>query len=88
MEVSIKLLSEEEVASLYQSFLGDVSDLSLPAAPGSDPDRFDTFQNYEMEAERRDELKLYLLDKNIGTLIQWGVRLFTISKSRLQSALS
>ena len=61
-----------EVASLYQSFLGDVSDLSLPAAPGSDPDRFDTFQNYEMEAERRDEIKLYLLDKNIGTLIQWG----------------
>lgn len=61
-----------EIASLYQSLLGDVQELNLPAAPGSDVDRFDTFQNYELEAERRDELRSFLSKNNIGTLIQWG----------------
>ena len=30
------------------------------------------FQNYEIEAERRDELKKYLADNGVGTLIQWN----------------
>ena len=37
-----------EVASLYQSLLGDVHELILPAAPDADAERFDTFQNYEL----------------------------------------
>lgn len=61
-----------EVASLYQSLLEDVSELELPAPPNSDSDRFDTFQNYELVADRLDELKSYLGDRNIGTLVQWG----------------
>ena len=31
-----------------------------------------SFQNYEIEAEKRDELKNFLANNNIGTLIQWG----------------
>ena len=61
-----------EIASLYQNYLGDVEELQLPNAPGAEVDRFDTFQNYELEAERRDELKTHLQNNNIGTLIQWG----------------
>lgn len=60
------------LAALYQSRLGDVAELELPPAPGSDPDHFDVFQNYELEAERRDDLKIYLKEQGIGTLIQWG----------------
>ena len=30
------------------------------------------FQNYEIEATRRDELRKYLSDRGIGTIIQWG----------------
>ena len=33
---------------------------------------FDVYQNYEIEAERRDELKAYLAENGIGTIIQWG----------------
>jgi len=44
----------------------------LPPAPDSDPDHFDVYQNYELEADRRDALKAHLSDKGIGTLIQWG----------------
>jgi dTDP-4-amino-4,6-dideoxygalactose transaminase len=60
------------IASLYQQELGGVKQLTLPPAPGSDPDHYDTYQNYEIEADRRDELKAFLKDRGIGTLIQWG----------------
>lgn len=60
------------LASLYTQRLSDVSEVFLPPAPDSDPDHFDIYQNYEIEAERRDELKQYLKEHGIGTLIQWG----------------
>ena len=60
------------IAALYQERLGDLEQLVLPPAPDSDPDHFDVFQNYEIEAERRDELKARLRDRGVGTLIQWG----------------
>ena len=61
------------IASLYQNYLGDVEESAVPNAPGAEVERFDTFQNYELEAERRDELKTHLQNTtNIGTLIQWG----------------
>ncbi len=60
------------IASLYQQRLGDVGELALPPAPDSDPDHFDVYQNYEIEAERRDGLKEYLAEHGTGTLVQWG----------------
>jgi dTDP-4-amino-4,6-dideoxygalactose transaminase len=59
------------IAALYQDALGDVAQLVLPPAP-DDGDHYDTFQNYEIEAERRDELRAFLKERGIGTLIQWG----------------
>ncbi|MAG94539.1 MAG: cell wall biogenesis protein [Planctomycetaceae bacterium] len=61
-----------EIASLYQSQLGDVEELLLPPAPESEPDHFDVFQNYEIEAQQRDELQTFLKTHGIGTLVQWG----------------
>ena len=49
-----------------------MEELLLPPAPEDDSDYFDVFQNYEIEAERRDELKNYLKENGIGTLIQWN----------------
>lgn len=60
------------IAGLYQERLGDLEQLVLPSAPDSDPDHYDVFQNYEIEAERRDELQEYLEERGVGTLIQWG----------------
>lgn len=59
-------------ASAYQSLLGDVRQLTLPPAPGSEADHYDTFQNYEIEADNRDDLRQFLRERGIGTLIQWG----------------
>lgn len=61
-----------EIAQMYQDRLGQLTQLLLPPAPGADPDYFDVYQNYEIEAERRDDLKTYLKDKGVGTLIQWS----------------
>lgn len=60
------------IAAMYQQQLGDMEELQLPPAPDADPDHFDIYQNYELQADNRDELKQYLHDNGIGTLIQWG----------------
>lgn len=59
------------IASLYHENLSGVKELILPPQP-DEGDRFDVFQNYEIEAERRDELKDYLKQNNVGTIIQWA----------------
>jgi dTDP-4-amino-4,6-dideoxygalactose transaminase len=57
---------------MYQEQLGDLEELQLPPAPDSDDDHFDIYQNYELQGDRRDDLRQHLLDNGIGTLIQWG----------------
>ena len=49
-----------ELARLYQQRLGSLAELRLPPCPDQNPDHFDIFQNYEIEAERRDELRDFL----------------------------
>jgi dTDP-4-amino-4,6-dideoxygalactose transaminase len=61
-----------QLAALYSERLSDVAEVVLPPGPDCDPDHFDIYQNYEIEAEKRDELKQHLKDRGIGTLIQWG----------------
>ena len=61
-----------EIASLYQEGLSSVPEILLPPAPELNADHFDIYQNYEVEFERRDELKTFLASRGIGTLIQWG----------------
>jgi dTDP-4-amino-4,6-dideoxygalactose transaminase len=60
------------VAQMYQERLGSLEELQLPVAPSIESDNFDVYQNYELTADSRDDLKTYLSKKNIGTLIQWG----------------
>src|SRR5574337_671501 len=60
------------VAAKYQAGLGDLTELKLPPAPNADPHHFDVYQNYELEADRRDELKVYLGAHGVHTIIQWA----------------
>ncbi len=60
------------IAKVYQKELGNLSKLTLPPSPDSDPDHFDVYQNYEVQAENRDALKSYLDEWGIKTIIQWG----------------
>ncbi len=60
------------LARLYRSRLQDLDELGLPPGPDGDPEHFDIYQNYEIEAARRDQLRARLEECGIGTLIPWG----------------
>ena len=60
------------IARIYQNRLSTIPELVLPPGPDVISPHFDVYQNYELLAERRDELRDFLRDASIGTLIQWG----------------
>jgi dTDP-4-amino-4,6-dideoxygalactose transaminase len=60
------------LAAIYDRGLRDVPELLLPPAPNADPAHHDIFQNYEIEAERRDELKAQLERAGVRTIVQFG----------------
>ena len=60
------------IARIYQDRLSFIPELVLPPGPDHDSAHFDVYQNYELMAERRDELKVFLRESSIGTLVQWG----------------
>jgi dTDP-4-amino-4,6-dideoxygalactose transaminase len=66
------IVRRRKIASLYQTHLGELQELDLPPAPEENGDHFDIYQNYELQADNRDELKRYLSEQGIGTIIQWG----------------
>lgn len=61
-----------QIARIYDTGLRDVGELVLPPAPGSDNRHHDVFQNYEIEAERRDDLKRHLEERGVRTIVQFG----------------
>ncbi|MDB5703907.1 MAG: cell wall biosis protein [Sphingomonas bacterium] len=60
------------IAATYQARLGGIPGLLLPPAPDADNVRFDIFQNYEIQTDRRDDLRAALTAAGIGTILQWG----------------
>jgi dTDP-4-amino-4,6-dideoxygalactose transaminase len=60
------------LARIYQERLGDLRQLLLPPAPDADNDRYDIFQNYEIEADNREDLRAALAQADVGTILQWG----------------
>ena len=60
------------IAQQYQDRLGTLASLTLPPAPDADPRHFDVYQNYEIEADRRDALRAYLEENGIRTIVQWA----------------
>jgi len=62
------------LARVYHAALEGVAEVVRPPAPDADAAHFDVYQNYEMEAERRDALREFLSARGIGTLLPWGGR--------------
>jgi dTDP-4-amino-4,6-dideoxygalactose transaminase len=77
--LSFKLKSYEavinrrrEVAGIYQERLSNLDELQLPAGPVINEDNFDTYQNYELQGDNRNQLQSFLKENGVGTLVQWG----------------
>jgi len=61
-----------KLAAAYHAALEGVAEVVRPPAPDADAVHFDVYQNYEMEADRRDDLRRFLAARGIGTLLPWG----------------
>ncbi len=61
-----------QIAEMYSKGLSGINGLKLPAHPDKDRDYFDVFQNYEMEAQDRDNLVIHLREKGVQTAVPWG----------------
>ncbi|MDA9945245.1 DegT/DnrJ/EryC1/StrS family aminotransferase [Schleiferiaceae bacterium] len=76
-----EIARRRELASLYNDELCDVSQIKLPQKPDANIKYFDVYQNYEIRAEKRTQLREYLKENGIGTLIQWsGQPVHTLEK--------
>lgn len=60
------------LAGMYDELLQGISEVKRPPAPNGGR-HHDVFQNYVVEAERRDELFTHLAEHGIETLISWPV---------------
>jgi dTDP-4-amino-4,6-dideoxygalactose transaminase len=60
------------LARLYRARLENLDLLRLPPGPDGDAEHFDVYQNYEIEAVRRDGLKAHLQSCGIGAALPWG----------------
>ena len=60
------------VAQMYEDQLGELDELQLPPPPSDISKHFDVYQNYELRAQSRHELKAFLAKNGIGTIIQWA----------------
>ena len=64
-----------EIATMYEEGLNSVKEIVLPRAPDSNKDKYEIYQNYEIEvvnSKMRASFREFLLKNNIGTILQWG----------------
>ncbi len=67
-----EIARRRSIASRYDAAFKDIDDITLPPGPDENADHFDIYQNYELEAGRRDELRRYLDERGVKTVIQWA----------------
>ena len=66
------ILRRRNIANKYHEGLSSIKELRLPPPPSNSTKYFDVYQNYELRAKRRNELKSYLEDQGVRTIIQWA----------------
>ncbi|GMT48221.1 MAG: glutamine--scyllo-inositol aminotransferase [bacterium] len=71
--LSDRIKRRREIAASYHAGLSGLKELRLPPPPIEEEVTYhDVFQNYEIEAERRDELISYLRENGVEVVVQWG----------------
>ena len=72
-ELEVNVSRRRQIADIYFQLLCEVEEIVLPQQYSNSTEKyFDSFQNYEIEAQNRNELREFLSSKGVGTLVQWG----------------
>ena len=66
------IVRRRQIAGMYHEMLQDVDEIHLPPPPLDEGDRYDVFQNCEIEAEDRDGLMRHMTESGVETMITWG----------------
>jgi aminotransferase EvaB len=74
LDVKLRRLTQwikhrRSIAALYTKLLRGVPEVRLPVF--SSADYFDSYQNYVIRTDRRDDLREYLRSKGVETLVHW-----------------
>ena len=64
--------TRRKIANIYHNELSSIKNLILPPFTEQEKNFFDVFQNYELRAEQRNKLNIFLLKNGIKTLVQWS----------------
>lgn len=60
------------IARTYHRAFEQLEGFGRPPGPDEAGRHFDVFQNYEVEADGREDLRTHLQRSGVGTIIQWG----------------
>lgn len=60
-----------QIARMYDDGFAKCKQIYCPPGP-SDGEHFDVYQNYELAAEYRDQLRDWLSERGVKTIIQWA----------------
>jgi dTDP-4-amino-4,6-dideoxygalactose transaminase len=61
-----------ELAAAYHEALGQLPELHLPPPPVDEGEHYDVYQNFEIEADGRDQLRASLTEAGVETMLPWG----------------
>lgn len=70
----LDLERRRQIARKYDAALAEIDELVLPPSPDASTERYDVFQNYELESPRRSEFRAHLQAQGVTTIEQWGGR--------------
>ena len=66
------LARRRQIARTYNHAFEGLPDFVRPPGPDEGARNFDVYQNYEVDAGSRDELRRHLEARGVGTIVQWG----------------
>lgn len=66
------IVKRRELAAIYCAGLSDIEEIKLPASPEESSKYFDSFQNFEVVVKNREELRKFLSENGVGTILPWA----------------